>query len=234
MAPVVAFDRLVCRNFVTGPHCFRHYARKVIDNESRMRLARRDEILFDAQMDLQISAFKPTASARSKLRRLHLFREPEDAMVERPRIVFPPGRHRNQNVIDTLNRHSIPRRLSVGMASKPRANMADSYAPTVPPFSRAWCRRVSCLSTHHWGQCAGRLDTSRSCSHENGSSLELILCLLVVVTGYLLSASIGFLGLAQRGLLKRAGVLPLTPLHWLLLSIAAWWAAVELIYAPFR
>jgi len=34
--------------------------------------------------------------------------------------------------------------------------------------------------------------------------------------------------------LKQAGVLVLTPLHWLLLSIAAWWAAIELIYAPFR
>ncbi|MGA9440535.1 MAG: glycosyl transferase family 2, partial [Pseudolabrys sp.] len=32
---------------------------------------------------------------------------------------------------------------------------------------------------------------------------------------------------------EKAGVLTLTPLHWLLLSIAAWWAAVELIYAPF-
>lgn len=50
----------------------------------------------------------------------------------------------------------------------------------------------------------------------------------------MLSASIGCFGLAQRGMLKKAGVLALTPLHWWLLSIAAWWAAVELIYAPFR
>jgi glycosyltransferase XagB len=69
---------------------------------------------------------------------------------------------------------------------------------------------------------------------ESGSGLELAFCLLVVVTGYPLSASIGFLGLTRRGLLKQAGVLVLTPLHWLLLSIAAWWAAIELIYAPFR
>jgi cellulose synthase/poly-beta-1,6-N-acetylglucosamine synthase-like glycosyltransferase len=69
---------------------------------------------------------------------------------------------------------------------------------------------------------------------ENGSGLELAFCLLVVIAGYLLSACIGFLGLAQRGLLRQAGVLALTPLHWLLLSIAAWRAAVELVYAPFR
>ena len=68
---------------------------------------------------------------------------------------------------------------------------------------------------------------------ETSSVLELVLCLLIVVAGYLLSAAIGFLGLAQRGLLKQAGVLALTPLHWLLLSIAAWWAALELVYAPF-
>ena len=68
----------------------------------------------------------------------------------------------------------------------------------------------------------------------SGSGLELAFCLLVVVTGYLLSASIGFLGLMRCGLLKQAGVLVLTPLHWVLLSIAAWWAAIELIHAPFR
>jgi cellulose synthase/poly-beta-1,6-N-acetylglucosamine synthase-like glycosyltransferase len=67
---------------------------------------------------------------------------------------------------------------------------------------------------------------------ENAPALAF--CLLNVATGYLLTAAIGALGLAQRGLLKQAGVLALTPLHWLLLSIAAWWAALELIYAPFR
>ena len=69
---------------------------------------------------------------------------------------------------------------------------------------------------------------------ENAPALEVALCLLIVATGYLLTAAIGALGLAQRGLLKQAGVLALTPLHWLLLSIAAWWAALELVYAPFR
>src|SRR5262245_30424652 len=108
MAPIVAFDRLVCRNFITGTLCFRHHARKIIYDKSRMSLARRDEILLDTQMDLKGSTFKPATAARSKLRWFHFFREPEDAMVERPRLIFPPQRHRNQNVIDTTNRHSIP------------------------------------------------------------------------------------------------------------------------------
>ncbi len=52
--------------------------------------------------------------------------------------------------------------------------------------------------------------------------------------GYFVSASLGFLGLWQRGMLNRAPVLLLTPLYWLLLSIAGWWAAREIISAPWR
>ncbi len=77
-------------------------------------------------------------------------------------------------------------------------------------------------------------ELSASPWHEEYSIFQIALCLLVIAIGYLLSASIGCLGLARRGMLKKAGVLALTPLHWLLLSIAAWWAAFELIYAPFR
>jgi cellulose synthase/poly-beta-1,6-N-acetylglucosamine synthase-like glycosyltransferase len=50
--------------------------------------------------------------------------------------------------------------------------------------------------------------------------------------GYLVSASLGFLGLWQRGMLNRAPVLLLTPLYWVLLSAAAWWAALEIVFAP--
>jgi hypothetical protein len=41
MTPIAAFDRLVCRDFVTSLLCFRHHAGKVIDNESRMGFAPR-------------------------------------------------------------------------------------------------------------------------------------------------------------------------------------------------
>jgi hypothetical protein len=34
--------------------------------------------------------------------------------------------------------------------------------------------------------------------------------------------------------LQKASVLVLTPVHWLLLSAAAWCAAWELIFSPFR
>ncbi len=51
--------------------------------------------------------------------------------------------------------------------------------------------------------------------------------------GYLVSAGLGWLGLSRRGLTANAWVLLLTPLHWLLLSIAAWRALYQLIAAPY-
>jgi cellulose synthase/poly-beta-1,6-N-acetylglucosamine synthase-like glycosyltransferase len=54
------------------------------------------------------------------------------------------------------------------------------------------------------------------------------------VFGYCTSAALGLLGLWQRGILHKASVLVLTPIHWLLLSAAAWCAAWELIFSPFR
>ena len=44
---------------------------------------------------------------------------------------------------------------------------------------------------------------------------------------------LGWLGLMRRGLLGTAWVLLLTPLHWLLLSLAAWRALYQLIVAPY-
>jgi cellulose synthase/poly-beta-1,6-N-acetylglucosamine synthase-like glycosyltransferase len=54
-----------------------------------------------------------------------------------------------------------------------------------------------------------------------------------VVIGYLTSAFLGWLGLLRRGLLPMAWVLLLMPVHWLLLSLAAWRALYQLIIAPY-
>ncbi|MFA6265447.1 MAG: glycosyltransferase [Pseudolabrys sp.] len=56
---------------------------------------------------------------------------------------------------------------------------------------------------------------------------------LTAVFGYLSSAFLGWLGLSRRGLLASSGVLLLTPVHWLLLSAAAWRAVYQLFTAPF-
>jgi glycosyltransferase XagB len=54
-----------------------------------------------------------------------------------------------------------------------------------------------------------------------------------VLCGYIASAALGLLGLARRGLLTNAWVLLLTPLHWLLLSLASWRALYQLTVSPY-
>jgi cellulose synthase/poly-beta-1,6-N-acetylglucosamine synthase-like glycosyltransferase len=53
------------------------------------------------------------------------------------------------------------------------------------------------------------------------------------VSGYLVSGLLGWIGLRRRGLAANAWVLILTPVHWLLLSLAAWRALYQLITAPY-
>ena len=52
--------------------------------------------------------------------------------------------------------------------------------------------------------------------------------------GYALSALLGFIGLSRRRLLGSAGYLILTPLYWILLSVAAWRAVFQLMWSPYR
>ena len=54
-----------------------------------------------------------------------------------------------------------------------------------------------------------------------------------VIAGYLASAFLGCLGLVRRGLTATAWILLLTPLHWFVLSLAAWRALYQLIVAPY-
>ena len=87
MTPVASLDGLVDRDLVSGLHCLRDHHRQFIDDKGWVCLSRRNEILLDAEMDLQISTFEPTAIPRGKLWRLHLFIEAEDAMIEGSRLV---------------------------------------------------------------------------------------------------------------------------------------------------
>jgi len=56
--------------------------------------------------------------------------------------------------------------------------------------------------------------------------------LSVAAIGYSVSAYLGYLGLSHRGVPNKVLILIWTPIHWLLLSVAAWWGAFELIGAP--
>jgi hypothetical protein len=63
-----------------------------------------------------------------------------------------------------------------------------------------------------------------------------LICLygVTLIGGYVASALLGATGLARRRLLSSAWWLPLVPLHWLLLSAAAWRALIQLMRDPHR
>jgi cellulose synthase/poly-beta-1,6-N-acetylglucosamine synthase-like glycosyltransferase len=71
----------------------------------------------------------------------------------------------------------------------------------------------------------------------SGDRLSLVLLGVLygvtAVFGYLSSAVLGWVGLSRRGLRSSAWVLLLTPLHWILLSVAAWRGLYQLFTAPF-
>jgi cellulose synthase/poly-beta-1,6-N-acetylglucosamine synthase-like glycosyltransferase len=52
--------------------------------------------------------------------------------------------------------------------------------------------------------------------------------------GYFVSAAFGWCGLRYRNVPGKIRILVWTPFHWMLLSVAAYWAAAELILSPFR
>lgn len=56
----------------------------------------------------------------------------------------------------------------------------------------------------------------------------------LLATGYLASGVIGWLGLDQRRMHRSAWVLALIPLYWLMLSLAAWRALIQLMRAPYH
>jgi cellulose synthase/poly-beta-1,6-N-acetylglucosamine synthase-like glycosyltransferase len=56
---------------------------------------------------------------------------------------------------------------------------------------------------------------------------------LTIIVGYLTSALLSWLGLLRRSLLAIAWVLALMPVHWLLLSLAAWRALFQLLVSPY-
>src|SRR5262245_3278048 len=64
--------------------------------------------------------------------------------------------------------------------------------------------------------------------------IEGTLCAISVAAGYVPSVALAWRGLSHRGVPHKIRILLWTPLHWLLLSIAAWWGAGELILAPTR
>jgi cellulose synthase/poly-beta-1,6-N-acetylglucosamine synthase-like glycosyltransferase len=67
-----------------------------------------------------------------------------------------------------------------------------------------------------------------------GHALRQGLAVTTLFSGYIGSAALAFVGLWRRKLLSSGWVLLLMPLYWVLLSFAAWRAAIQLITAPYR
>lgn len=70
--------------------------------------------------------------------------------------------------------------------------------------------------------------------HDATLAALTVLYAISACVGYFTSALLGWLGLKRRGLLATAWVLLLTPLNWLLLSLAAWRALYQLAVAPYK
>jgi len=56
----------------------------------------------------------------------------------------------------------------------------------------------------------------------------------VLAAGYVSTVGLDLVGLKRRRLLRHGWVLLLTPIYWFLLSLAAWRALLQLLYAPQR
>lgn len=63
-------------------------------------------------------------------------------------------------------------------------------------------------------------------------SVRKSLAIAVLAVGYTGAVALGLIGLARRGLLGSAWVLATIPVYWLFLSLAAWRALLQLIWAP--
>ena len=152
------------------------------------------------------------------------------------------------DMIDSTTYEEAPARIGALAASAHTlvqgldADLAGAYAPAAPAFARTRAARLSRLPAHRRRQRAGGAGASPVrggliYSVANGAPLwrgdNAAVVALARSTapppsiGYLTSAFLGWLGLMRRGLLPTAWVLMLTPVHWLLLSLAAWRAVYQ-------
>jgi cellulose synthase/poly-beta-1,6-N-acetylglucosamine synthase-like glycosyltransferase len=68
---------------------------------------------------------------------------------------------------------------------------------------------------------------------DDGTAVLAALYGLSLLTGYVSSGVLGAIGLSRRGLSHHGWVLLTMPLHWLLLSLAAWRALYQVLAAPY-
>src|SRR5690349_21673684 len=137
---ITAFDRLVLiLDLEAGSAGFFDNVVKAVDDERRVCLARRNEILVNAEMNRQSAIPEPATAACGELRWLGNFGESQDIPIKSPRLALSPGRHRDQDVVDCANGHLPPcmcpagtitrASWSVPVPGRPGVTDSSSYFP---------------------------------------------------------------------------------------------------------
>jgi len=75
---------------------------------------------------------------------------------------------------------------------------------------------------------------ANSAPDDPAARMALGLYTAVLMSGYAVSGVLAFVGLFRRGLLRYSWALLLMPVYWLLLSLAAWRALLQLLFSPYR
>ena len=75
---------------------------KPVDQEGGMRLARRPELVLDAEMQADVAAREPAAAAAGEARRLLHLLEPQHAGIEGARGVLLAARYRDLDMVDGM------------------------------------------------------------------------------------------------------------------------------------
>src|SRR4029079_3606629 len=98
-------QRLVMRDRASGARQRRGQCRKILDEESRVRLSRRGKILFDPEMNLQFAVLEPAAAAAGKFVRLFGLRNAKNRRIEISCVGLPAGGHGEQDMIQSTDAH---------------------------------------------------------------------------------------------------------------------------------
>src|ERR1700677_2398138 len=101
----IARQRLAFGQCVSGCPAARHQPGKVRDDEPRMSLARRAEFAFHAEMNLELTALEPAATALRHVGRFWNFGNSEHTVIELACLLLAAGRHRQLHMVETSYRH---------------------------------------------------------------------------------------------------------------------------------
>ncbi len=104
---VVAVERLVINDAVICCGDQTGKRTDVFDEKRRVRLGCGRELGFDAEVDLEFSAFEPASTARCEVWRLRSLRNPEQTLVELGRLTFTSNRHGQLDVFDAGHLHRL-------------------------------------------------------------------------------------------------------------------------------